>query len=186
METTRHTQDAEAADNVASTEEHMAGEGRRWRKAKSPPTAWAIGKPVSQSVQAHLDTNGRNATYNRRMAHAIESAVLVASASIPVATTLGAPGAVVGGLGGVVTVLAGMATQFPWRENWTRHSQLVNVIHREAALYDAGVPPYGDDTAYAALAMNVENLVLADAAVWSERERRAAITGSLSTPTSRP
>jgi hypothetical protein len=139
-------------------------------------TPWDVeSKDVPPTVRAHLDSHRRMSSYNQYVARAAESAILVTSASIPVAATLNASSAVLGVLGGFVTVLTGMMTQYRWRENWARHSQMVVGIQRELVLFDHGHYPYknSDNGRRARLAIRIEDLVQGDAAVWADRERRA-------------
>jgi Protein of unknown function (DUF4231) len=150
----------------------------RWLgSSKRKRIPWHVeAKDVPRTVLADLDAHERMSRYNQRMARAAESVILVVSASVPVAAALEAPAAVLGVLGGLVTVLAAMSTQYRWRENWTRHSQVVVNIHREMVKFDHGQHPYERSTEggqrRANLAINVENLVHADAGTWADRERR--------------
>ena len=162
---------------------------RRFMPSKAKRVPWIVqDKDIPQTVRADLDAHERMSRYNQRVARVAESAILVASASIPVAAAVKAPTAVLGVLGGIVTVLTGMSTQFRWRENWTRHSQVVVNIHREMVLFDHGQPPYEDsnDQRRGNLAINVENLVQGDAAVWAELERRKSKADENPTAENRP
>src|SRR5262245_19965847 len=132
---------------------------------KAKPTKWEVqATDIPQTVRADLDTHKRMWQYNQRMARAAESAILVASACIPVAAAVEAPTAVLAALGGFVTVLTGMSTQYRWLENWTRHSQMVVSIQREMVLFDHGLEPYehSNQNRRGDLAINIENLVQRD------------------------
>jgi Protein of unknown function (DUF4231) len=145
-------------------------------RSANKQTSWDVeAANVPRTVQAHLDYHRRMSSYNQRIARAAESLILLASASIPVAATLDAPAAALGVLGGLVTVLTGMMTQYRWRENWARHSGVVINIQHELVLFDHGCYPYqGSEKARPAkLAIRIEDLVRGDAAVWADREHRA-------------
>jgi len=145
----------------------------RFKSSEGKPVPWKVKVEIPQTVLADRDAHRRMSRYNQRMARATESAILAASASIPVAAAVAAPTAVLGVLGGIVTVLTGMSTQYRWRENWTRHSQVVVNIQREMVLFYHGLKPYeySNDQRRGDLAKNVENLVQVDATVWAIRER---------------
>jgi hypothetical protein len=172
--------------NAKIAEADMSDPAQGAPEQETPPP-WKIKRPYPQTVEASLETRREFAKHNQRMAHGTQSVVLVASASIPVATTLGAPGAVIGGLGAIVTVLASMNTQFRWHENWTRDSQVINGIQSELVLYDSKIPPYDDDDERAGgrLAIRVQDLVSTDAAAWWERERQLDDGAAAATQTNR-
>jgi hypothetical protein len=161
----------------------------KFKSSKDKQLPWYVeAKDVPQTVQADRDAHIRMSRYNQRMARASESAILGASASIPVAAAVAAPTAVLAVLGGIVTVLTGMSTQYRWRENWTRHSQVVVNIQREMVLFDYGQHPYeySNKQRRGDLAENVENLVQEDANVWAAHERGGSKADENQTAENRP
>jgi hypothetical protein len=159
-------------------------------RADEPRAEWRIesAAEVPPSVWADLDYHRRMEKYNHRMARAVELSLLVVSASIPVAATVGASEVVLGVLGGILTVVAGVNSQWRWSQNWPRHSQMVVAIQQELVRFDARVGEYkSPDDRRARLQVNISRMVQADATQWSmrqaqiEEERADRNTGSTST-----
>jgi hypothetical protein len=134
---------------------------------------------VPPSVWADLDYHRRMEKYNHRMTRASELTTLVISASIPVAATIGASVVLLGVLGGILAVLAGVTSQWRWAQNWPRHSQMVVAIQQELVRFDSRAHPYESlDERGAKLQVNVGRMIQLDTTQWGMRQAQVEVDGT--------
>lgn len=101
--------------------------------------------------------------------YVLETAIIIAAAAIPVATTVRAPIAILGMLGGVVAVLTGLRQLLRPGENWIRLGGTLVALQREVVLWSAGRTPYDSEDATAELTERAENLVAQETVRWADQ-----------------
>jgi hypothetical protein len=127
---------------------------------------------LPDTVLDHLHFHRDSMRYSQRISRALDGAIIVFSAAIPVLAATPAPQAVLGGLGALVTVLAALGHQFGWKDNWIRQNRVIMAIQQELVWYRNGKLPYDGSTSEVMqkkLALRVEELVQADAETWAVR-----------------
>lgn len=114
--------------------------------------------------------------------YASEILIVLLSAAIPASAAVGASTAVLGVLGALVVVAAGMRQLFRWGENWIRASGSLSTLHGEVVRWSHSAAPYQDPAdAGAVLAARIEAIVLAETSDWATT-RRAALAAAEAAP----
>jgi hypothetical protein len=96
-----------------------------------------------------------------------EIAVILLSATIPTATSLGAGSDTAAVLGALVVVVGGLRHLCRWGENWIRSSKTLIDLQAEVTKWSQGIPPYENGPATKELVGRVEAIVLGETASWA-------------------
>ncbi len=79
----------------------------------------------------------------------------------------------IGGLGLVVTVLAGVIGLYRFQENWAEYRATAEALKQEKYLFLARAAPYDGDTPFELLVTRVEALLRAETTGWTQSMRKA-------------
>lgn len=130
--------------------------------------------PASVSFEALTDSFNyyvENAKSARRRYHLSEIALLLFSASVPVAAALASARWVPTALGAVVVVLAGVRPIYSWHEDWLRFTDACEQLKRERLAYLNGASPYERDDRDAILAARVMDIETSETQRWLSLRR---------------
>jgi hypothetical protein len=113
----------------------------------------------------------RNATSARFRYHTSEVALLVVSASVPVAALLASQRWVPATLGAVVVVIVGLRRVYSWHEDWLRFSEACEDLKRERLAYETGADPYSGKERDALLMARMMDIETAETQRWQALRR---------------
>jgi hypothetical protein len=133
-----------------------------WRHLRNPGD-----RALPGSVVERMRFYGRQMRQQRQANYALEGSAVIIAAGIPAAAALGASVALMGVLGAIVAILAGLRQLLRPGENWIRTSGAMVAIQREAVLWSAGADPYAGPDADVVLVSRVEDLVGQETAGWA-------------------
>jgi hypothetical protein len=118
-------------------------------------------------VQANLRFYDRGTNRARIGYYALETVIILTSASIPAAAAVGASVAVTGVLGAVVAALIGLRQLAGWREQWVRFAVVRSALEREVVSWSAELGGYAGPDADERLLLVAQDLVAGETGRWA-------------------
>jgi hypothetical protein len=122
-------------------------------------------------VQDQIDWYDRKSVWNQTWFKRLRVVEIVAAALIPFLTAI--PDVtlmryVVGGLGVVVTVVAGVIALFQFQERWPEYRATCEALKREQFLFLTGAGPYAGAVAFPTFVQRVEAVLSNENANWAQ------------------
>jgi Protein of unknown function (DUF4231) len=136
-------------------------------------------RPVPAWVQANLHFYDRGTNQARIGHYALETLIILTSASIPAAAAVGASVAVTGVLGAVVAALIGLRQLAGWREQWVRFAVVRSALEREVVSWTAALGGYAEPDADERLLLVAQDLVAGETGRWAMLRSREPGTPSV-------
>jgi len=139
---------------------------------------------LEQRVRDQVEWYGRKSRWNQRWFRLLRVVEIVAAAMIPFLTAV--PDVprmkyVIGGLGVLITVVAGVLALFQFQERWAEYRTTSESLKRERFLFLTGAEPYAGADGFPVFVQRVETLLSKENAGWAqsfvkaggEKERKA-------------
>ena len=156
----------------------------------SGPTARAAAAPhrlgpdeyLSQRVEDQINWYGDKSRFNKRCFHLLRVVEIVAAALIPFLTAIPAADApymkfVIGILGVLITVVAGILALFQFQERWTEYRATAESLKKEKFLYLTSAEPYDVEDGNSMFVQKVETLISKENTNWSQSFARSGQGG---------
>jgi hypothetical protein len=126
---------------------------------------------LSQRLEEQISWYDRKSLWNQRWFKRLRVAEIVAAALIPFLTAV--PDAttmkyVVGGLGVIITVVAGILALFQFQERWTEYRATSESLKKEQFLFLTKAEPYAGGDAFSVLVQRVETLLSNENINWTQ------------------
>jgi len=117
-------------------------------------------------------SDASQATYKR-----LRLSEIVAAATIPLLAGYSQQswfaGVIIGVMGLIVAVLAGVMGLYRFQENWNEYPAIAESLKQEKYLYLARAEPYGGEQPFELLVQRVESLLKSETTDWAQRMRVA-------------
>ena len=152
-----------------STRNEIEGEGTQKIEAGMPGDA-ALAPYALRLANDSYQWYRTAAVRSRKAYRGLETAILVASAAIPVAAAIKPHNAIVPAvLGSVIVVLSGVRAIFHWQDNYLRFSAAREAIESERRSYNTMAEPYDDpNTRDLNLAASVSRIEYDEMSNWTK------------------
>jgi hypothetical protein len=99
----------------------------------------------------------------------LEVFIIVTASSVPAAAAFGASRSVLGTLGAITAVLAGLRAVFHWQQNAGNFTKTFMAIDGQVCLFTASEDPYTGSDKERKLQVTVKNIVEAESLSWAQR-----------------
>ena len=118
-----------------------------------------------------IDWYDQSSAKNQKWFKRLRLLEIVAAAIIPflagIITNVPYNSVVIGALGVVIAVSAGLSTLYKFHENWIEYRTTSETLKHEKFLYRAKCSPYDADDAYCKLVQRVESLISKENTQWA-------------------
>ena len=133
---------------------------------------------LKNRVDDQIDWFNKKSSYNQKMYKRLQLASIIAAALIPFFTGYLAQDDllkyVVGMLGVLVTVFAGMNSLFKYQEIWISYRTTCEALQYEKYLFVTGTKPYNTQGSFNLLVERVESILSNENSNWSEVNKTQA------------
>lgn len=135
------------------------------------PGALSPSEYLSQRVEAQLSWYDKKSLWNQRWFKRLRIIEIVAAAMIPFLTAI--PDAttmkyVVGSLGVIITVVAGVLALFQFQERWSEYRATSESLKKEQFLFLTRAEPYTGGDAFSILVQRIETLLSKENTGWAQ------------------
>lgn len=135
------------------------------------PGSLNAGQYLSERVQDQIAWYEKKSAWNQRWFKRLRIIEILAAALIPFLTAVPDPPnmrLVIGGLGVVITVVAGILALFQFQERWTEYRATSESLKKERFLFLTGAEPYADANAFPVFVQRVETLLANENTGWTQ------------------
>lgn len=134
------------------------------------PGSLGASQYLTERVQDQISWYERKSAWNQSWFKRLRILEIVAAALIPFLTAI--PDTtkmkfVVGGLGVLITVVAGILALFQFQERWTEYRTTSESLKTERFLFLTGAEPYADGDAFRVFVQRVESLLGSENTGWA-------------------
>lgn len=133
---------------------------------------------LEQRLDDQIDWYDRRSLAAQRWFKRLRLMEIVCAAAIPVLASFADDHAVIaplmGILGAVVVVLAGVLSLQQYQERWVEYRTTAETLKHEKYLYRTGTDPYGGDDDFHLLVQRVEGLLAKEHGGWTGYTRKGA------------
>ena len=127
---------------------------------------------INNRVDNQIDWYDRKSSTNQRWFRWLRIVEIVAAASIPLlvgyADTVAEFKVVVGVLGLMIAVIAGVLGLYQFQESWTGYRATCEALKQEKYLFLTKTQPYDQGDAFALFVQRVENLISKEHTTWAQ------------------
>ena len=128
---------------------------------------------IAERLDLQIDWYDRKSVNNQHLFKWLQVTVIVLSTSIPLLSgyidnDIPVIGIIVGGLGGMVTVLTSVHAIFQFNNNWLTYRATCELLQHEKYLFLAGAAPYDEENAFELLVERVEGIMSQENSNWRE------------------
>ena len=132
---------------------------------------------VEQRLDDQIDWYDRKSGANQAAYKRLRLIEIVAAATIPLLAGYSQGswfvGLIIGVMGLIVAVLAGIMGLYRFQENWNEYRAIAESLKQEKYLYLARAEPYGGAQPFEMLVQRVEALLKSETTDWAQRMRVA-------------
>jgi hypothetical protein len=135
------------------------------------PDSLDRGAYLEQRVRDQIDWYGRKGRSNQRWFKLLRVVEIAAAALIPFLTAV--PDVtymkyVIGGLGVLITVVAGLLALFQFQERWTEYRTTGESLKRERFLFLTKAEPYAGADGFSNFVQRIETLISKENVSWAQ------------------
>jgi hypothetical protein len=137
----------------------------------APPPSLNPGEYMTERVEKQIDWYDTRSASNKRWFRLLRIIEIVAAAMIPFLTAItGVPymNYVIGGLGVLITIVAGILALFQFQERWTEYRTTAESLKKEQFLFLTKANPYNAGDIFSMFVQTVETLISKENINWSQ------------------
>ena len=136
------------------------------------PDSLDVGEYIARRVRDQIDWYDRKSIWNQRWFKRLRLVEILAAALIPFLTAVpdsfGSMKYVIGGLGVLITVVAGVLALHQFQERWTEYRTTCESLKKELFLFLTRAEPYAAGEAFSMLVQKVETLISKENTNWAQ------------------
>jgi hypothetical protein len=130
---------------------------------------------IQNRVDRQIDWYNRKSENNQQWFRLLRIVEIVAAAAIPLlaayADTIAPIKLIVGGLGLLVAVIAGVLGVYQFQELWTGYRTICEALKQEKYLFLTKTPPYDQGDPFPLFVQRIENTISKEHANWAQYMR---------------
>jgi Protein of unknown function (DUF4231) len=132
--------------------------------------------PTMERVEQQIDWYDRRSRHAQRLFKSLKAVQIVAAASIPVLTSVGAPVWIAGANGALIVILEGIQQMNQYQQLWVTYRATAEALKHEKYLSLAEARPYAglnDQKRRALFAERVESLISQEDSKWKGMQQQS-------------